>query len=79
MHAHTTITSRDNYNIDTNIEQENNASLRIGNLPTGYTGRTFQSSGPARSNFITSPTGGGSQRQPINTVLGKHVDDDDLP
>ena len=59
MHAHTNITSRDNY-MDTNVDQEN-ASLHIG---PGYTGRTFQ------SNLITSPTGGGSQRQPINQVLG---------
>ena len=61
MHAHTNITTRDNY-VDTNVDQEN-ASLRIG---PGYTGRTFQSSVPVGSNLITSPTGGGSQRQPMN-------------
>ena len=70
MHAHTNITSRDNY-IDTNHDQDD-ASLQVGVLPTGYTGRTFQSSG-----ILMSPAGGGSLRQPINTVLGKHVDDDE--
>ena len=54
MHAHTNITSRENYvDNNSNLDNHENASLRIG---PGYTGRTFH------SNLITSPTGGGSQR-----------------
>lgn len=69
MHAHTNITSRENFVENSCADNhDGTASLHIG---PGYTGRTFQ------SNLITSPTGGGSQRQPINAVLGQHVDDDE--